>query len=82
MSAVDAEGGDGRIGGVGVGGDPLKEAFNRLGSVIDFQGKQQVTKKSEPLNWALVVWMKLVLKIGSRDAPRGKSRKDPRVPVS
>lgn len=28
--------------GIGGGGDPLREAFNRLGSVIDFQGKQQV----------------------------------------
>ena len=25
------------------GGDPLREAFNRLGSIIDFQAQQQVT---------------------------------------
>ena len=31
----EAEGGNG-------GGDPLREAFNRLGSVIDFQARQQV----------------------------------------
>lgn len=27
------------------GGDPLREAFNRLGSIIDFQAHQQVTDK-------------------------------------
>lgn len=27
--------------GTGGGGDPLREAFNRLGSVIDFQAQQQ-----------------------------------------
>lgn len=25
------------------GGDPLREAYNRLGSIIDFQAQQQVT---------------------------------------
>lgn len=54
----DAEGRGGGVSGgvggaVGAGGDPLKEAFNLLGSVIDFQAQQQVTL------WA-VCWILIV----------------------
>eukprot|EP00903_Cladosiphon_okamuranus_P011998 g11267.t1 len=41
-SRSDTQGRDGGLGGTGASGDPLKEAFNRLGSVIDFEGQQQV----------------------------------------
>lgn len=37
----DREGNGDNIGGAAGGGDPLREAFNLLGSIIDFQAQQQ-----------------------------------------